>query len=54
MAREGLYRREAFATRAATAGDRGLAALAGIAGEEPVLTFPADFRRLILAFHKFK
>jgi len=47
-------RREAFATVAAAVGQRGLAALGGIAVKKTVLTFPADFRRLILAFHKFK
>ena len=47
-------RREAFAAHAPAVGQRGLAALGGIAVQKPVLAFPADFRRLILAFHKFK
>ena len=46
-------RRQAFAAVAAAVGQRGLAALAGIAVEKSVLAFAADFRRLILAFHKF-
>jgi hypothetical protein len=44
--------REAFAAVAAAVGERGFATLAGIAIEKPVLAFAADFRRLILAFHK--
>jgi hypothetical protein len=48
----GLNGRQAFATDAAAVGQRGLAALARIAVEKPVLPFAADFRRLILAFHK--
>jgi hypothetical protein len=44
--------RQAFATDAAAIGQCGLAALARIAVEKPVLPFAADFRRLILAFHK--
>ncbi len=47
-------RRQAFAAHAAAVGQRGLAALGGIAVQKPVLAFAADFRRLILAFHKFK
>jgi hypothetical protein len=43
---------QAFAARATAAGDGGRATLGFIAGEESVLTFAADFRRLILAFHK--
>src|SRR5678815_4894087 len=43
---------EAFASLTAAAGQRGLAAPAGVAGEEAVLAFAADLRRLILAFHK--
>jgi hypothetical protein len=54
MTRGGLNRREAFATRATTAGERGATAPGGLFGKEPVLAFAADFRRLILAFHKFK
>ena len=46
-------RGQAFAAVAAAVGQRGLAALAGIAVKKPVLAFAADFRRLILAFHKF-
>jgi len=45
-------RRQAFAAVAAAVGQRGLAALAGIAVKKPVLAFATDFRRLILAFHK--
>ena len=47
-------RRQALAAIATAVGEGGLAALGGIAVEEPVLAFPADFRRLILAFHKIK
>ena len=47
-------RRQALAAVAAAVGEGGLAALGGVAVEEPVLAFPADFRRLILAFHKIK
>jgi len=36
-------RREAFATGAATTRDGGAAALGLVAGEKPVLAFPADF-----------
>jgi hypothetical protein len=53
MTRGGLYRRQAFTARATAAGERGATAPSGLAGEESVLTFTADFRRLILAFHKF-
>jgi hypothetical protein len=45
-------RRQAFAAVAAAVGQRGLAALAGITVQKPVLAFAADLRRLILAFHK--
>jgi len=48
----GLNRRQAFASHAAAIGQRGFAALARIAVKKPVLPFAADFRRLILAFHK--
>ena len=54
--RRGIHksnRREAFAARATAARDGGRATLGLVAGEEAVLAFPADFRRLILAFHKF-
>jgi hypothetical protein len=47
-------RGETFAALAAAVGQNGAAAFAGIAVEKPVLAFAADFRRLILAFHKFK
>jgi len=47
-------RRQAFAAVAAAVGERGLAALARIAVEKSVLPFAADFRWLILAFHKLK
>jgi len=47
-------RRQAFAAEAAAVGEDGLAALGGIAVEKSVLPFAADFRRLILAFHKFR
>ena len=46
-------RRQAFAAVAAAVGQRGLAALARVTVEKSVLAFTADFRRLILAFHKF-
>jgi hypothetical protein len=49
-----LYGREAFATRATAAGKRGATTDGLLAGEKAVLTLAADFRRLILAFHKFK
>jgi hypothetical protein len=47
-------RRQAFAAQATAISEDGLAALAGITGKKAVLTFTADLRRLILAFHKFK
>jgi hypothetical protein len=47
-------RRQAFAAVAAAVGERGLAAFARIAVEKSVLPFAADFRWLILAFHKFR
>ena len=47
-----LDRRQAFASDAAAVAQRGFAALARIAVEKSVLPFAADFRRLILAFHK--
>jgi len=53
MTRCSLNRREAFAARPTAAGERGATASRGLPGEEPVLAFAADFRRLILAFHKF-
>jgi chorismate mutase/prephenate dehydratase len=49
-----LYRREAFTANAAAVGQRGPAALGGTAVQKAVLAFATDFRRLILAFHKFK
>jgi hypothetical protein len=48
-----LYGREAFAARATAARNGGRATLGLVAGEESVLALAADFRRLILAFHKF-
>jgi hypothetical protein len=47
-----LDRREAVASDAAAVAQRGLAALARISVKKSVLPFAADFRRLILAFHK--
>ena len=47
-----LNRRQAFASHAAAIGQRGFAALARIAVKKSVLPFAADFRWLILAFHK--
>jgi hypothetical protein len=47
-------RRQAFASHAAAIPQCGLAAFGRIAIEKSVLPFAADFRRLILAFHKFK
>jgi hypothetical protein len=52
MARGSLNRRQAFAARPTAAGNRGTTAFRARPGKEPVLAFPADFRRLILAFHK--
>jgi hypothetical protein len=46
-------RRQAFAAEAATVAQNRLAAFARIAVEKSMLAFAADFRRLILAFHKF-
>jgi len=43
MTRECLNGREAFAARTAATGNRGAAALGGLAGEKPVLAFAADF-----------
>jgi len=45
--------REAFAAFAAAIAQNGAATFAGIAIEKSVLAFAPDFRRLILAFHKF-
>ncbi len=53
-AENGLYGRQAFAAYATAIGQRGLAALGGITVQKPVLAFATNFRRLILAFHKFK
>jgi hypothetical protein len=53
MARVSLNRREAFAARATAACNGSRATLGLVAGEESVLAFAADLRRLILAFHKF-
>jgi hypothetical protein len=52
MSARGLNRRQAFAAHAAAIGQRGLAALARITVKKSVLPFAADFRWLILAFHK--
>jgi hypothetical protein len=49
-----LYGRQTFAAYATAIGQRGLAALGGITVQKPVLAFATNFRRLILAFHKFK
>ena len=46
--------REPFAAHPTAVGQGGLAALAGITVQKSVLAFAADFRRLILALHKFK
>jgi hypothetical protein len=48
----GLNRRQAFAAHTAAIGQRGFAALARITVKKSVLPFAADFRWLILAFHK--
>jgi hypothetical protein len=45
--------RQAFAADATTVGKDSPAALGLHAGAEPVLTHPADLRRLVLAFHVF-
>jgi len=50
----GSDRREAFAALATAITQRGAAAAGGFAVQKPVLAFPADLGRLILAFHKFK
>jgi len=52
MSARELNRRQAFAALAAAVAQRGAAAFGGFAGKKPVLPFAADFRRLILAFHK--
>jgi hypothetical protein len=44
--------RETLAANAAAVGKGGFAALAGVAVQKPVLPLAADFRRLILTFHK--
>jgi hypothetical protein len=44
--------REPLTTNATAIGQSSLAALGGVAVQEAVLPLPADFRRLILAFHK--
>ena len=53
MNARGLNRGQAFASDAAAVAQRGFAALARIAVKKSVLPFAADFRRLILAFHKW-
>jgi hypothetical protein len=45
---------QTFAALAAAIGQNGAATFAGITVQKSVLAFAADFRRLILAFHKFK
>jgi hypothetical protein len=47
-----LERRQALAPYPAAVAENGLAALARIAAQKPVLAFPPDFRWLILSFHK--
>jgi hypothetical protein len=47
-----LYRRKTFATGTTAAGKRSPTATRGLAGKKPMLAFAANFRRLILAFHK--
>ncbi len=54
MARKKSNWREPFATNPTAISQGGLATLGGIAVQKSVLTFTADLRRLILAFHKFK
>jgi hypothetical protein len=44
--------RQPFAAYAAAVAENGLATLARIAAQKPVLAFPPDFRWLILSFHK--
>jgi hypothetical protein len=45
-------RRQPFAPHPAAVAENGLAALARIAAQKPVLAFSPDFRWLILSFHK--
>jgi hypothetical protein len=45
-------RRQPFAAHPAAVAKNGLAALARIAAQKPVLPFSPDFRWLILSFHK--
>lgn len=51
-ARLRLNRRQALASHPAAVAENGLATLARIAVQKPVLAFPPDFRWLILSFHK--
>ena len=46
-----LYWSQAFASDAAAIGQNASSALRGITTQEAVLSFAANFRRLILAFH---
>jgi hypothetical protein len=50
----GLHGRQAFAARTAASGERGASAAGFLAGKKPVLPLAADFRGLVLAFHKIK
>ena len=51
LERKSSNRGEAFPADAAAVCENGLAALGGVAIQEPVLPFAANLRRLILAFH---
>jgi hypothetical protein len=48
----GSDRRQAFTALATAVGQGGATALGALAGQEPMLTDPATFGRLILSFHK--
>jgi hypothetical protein len=48
----GSNRSQTFAAHAAAVAQDCPAALGGIAGQKAVLPFAANFRRLVLAFHK--
>jgi hypothetical protein len=52
MRKPGLYGRQAFAPNPAAVAQDGAPAAAGVAAQKSVLPFPANFRRLILSFHK--
>src|SRR6266568_1672774 len=47
-----LNRRQTLAPYPAAVAQDGAPALAGVAAQQSVLPFPANLRRLILAFHK--